>query len=242
MNKQDPERPPNLSTPQQADRVSALRSTGLLDSLAEEAFDRLTRLATQVIHVPVSLVSLVDEKRQFFKSAQGLPEPWSKARETPLTHSFCQHIANTGDPLIVTNSLEHPLVKENLAVRDLGVLAYAGVPLTLPNGLVLGTLCVIDHQPRNWTEGEIALLCDLAASAMTEIELRLALRSREEILKVLSHDLKNPITGISMICELTLRRFQSGQMEQEKVLEAVMKVKSSADRMKVQLIKVLDQA
>lgn len=80
-----------------------------------------------VARVPVALISLVDEDRQFFVSQQGLPEPWAKARQTPLSHSFCQHVVATGDPLIVSDARENPLVCGNLAIRDLNVIAYLGL-------------------------------------------------------------------------------------------------------------------
>src|SRR5688500_19571262 len=80
-----------------ADRLAALRSTGMLDSPAEEAFDRLTRLAISILRVPVSLVSIVDRDRQFFKSSGGLPTKVAEARETPLTHSFCQHVVGRSE-------------------------------------------------------------------------------------------------------------------------------------------------
>ena len=82
-------------------RLDALRRTGLLDTPPEEVFDRLTRLVRRLLGAPVVLVSLVDADRQFFKSALGLPEPWATRRETPLSHSFCQHVVATGAPLAV---------------------------------------------------------------------------------------------------------------------------------------------
>jgi hypothetical protein len=153
-------------------RRDALRRTALLDSDAEEAFDRLTRVVTAVLGVPVALVSLVDADRQFFKSCVGLPEPWATARGTPLSHSFCQHVVGTGEPLVVRDAREHPEVRDNLAIRDLGVIAYAGIPLVTGDGHVLGSFCAIDSSPREWTEREVGILRDLAAAAATEIALR----------------------------------------------------------------------
>lgn len=156
------------------ERLAALRRAALLDTPCEEAFDRLTRLAATLLRVPVVLVSLVDVDRQFFKSAQGLPEPWAARRETPLSHSFCQHVVNSGEMLTIPDAREHPLVCDNLAVPELGVVAYAGVPLTTSDGYVLGSFCAIDTQPRHWTEDELDALRDLAQGAITEIELRIA--------------------------------------------------------------------
>ena len=163
-----------------AERLEALRRTGLLDSPAEERFDRLTRLASRLLGVPVALVSLVDEDRQFFKSCFGLPEPWASRRETPLSHSFCQHVVIHEEPLIVEDAREHPLVRDNLAIADLGVVAYAGIPLTTTDGRVLGSFCAIDTRPRKWTEDEIQALRDLAGAVCTEIELRTAARDLVE--------------------------------------------------------------
>jgi PAS domain-containing protein len=144
----------------------------LLDTPAEESFDRLTRLASRILRAPVALVSLVDEDRQFFKSCIGLPEPWSSRRQTPLSHSFCQYTIASGGPLVVEDAREHPLLADNAAIRDLGVVAYAGIPLVTPEGDALGTFCVIDTRPRAWSAEEIGILRDLAGSALTEIALR----------------------------------------------------------------------
>ncbi len=160
-------------------RLEALRQSQLLDSAIEESFDRLTRLASKLLKVPVSLVSLVDEDRQFFKSQIGLAEPWASARETPLTHSFCKYVVAEENPLIIEDARTHPLLKDNLAIPELGVVAYAGIPLVSPDGRTLGSFCAIDNKPHTWTEEEISILNDLAASVMTEIEMRyLTLRAQ----------------------------------------------------------------
>ena len=87
-----------------AGRLAAVRRLGLLDGPADPALDRLTRLAARLLRAPVALVSLVDADRQFFASSVGLPEPWATARQTPLTHSFCQHVVATGDVLAVDDA------------------------------------------------------------------------------------------------------------------------------------------
>jgi PAS domain S-box-containing protein len=160
-----------------AARIAAVHDTGLLDTPAEESFDRLTRLACRLLNVPVSLVSLVDGERQFLKSCAGLPEPWASRRETPLSHSFCRHVVETGEPLAVDDARAHPRVAANPAVEEMGVTAYAGIPLRSPEGHVLGSFCVMDHQSRHWTDEQVAVLTDLAASVQTEIHLRAALRA-----------------------------------------------------------------
>ena len=152
-------------------RLKALRETRLLDSATEEAFDRLAQLAAKLLNAPVALISLVDDDRQFFKSCVGLAEPWNTARETPLSHSFCRHALSSAEPLVIEDARTHPLVRDNLAIRDLDVVAYAGVPLITPAGHALGTLCVIDHQPRSWTADQIETLKTLTAAVVSEIEL-----------------------------------------------------------------------
>src|SRR5687768_18529712 len=112
-----------------AQRLTAVTRTALLDTPPEEAFDRLTRMAARLLGAPVSLLTLVTDDRQFFKSAMGLPEPWASRRSLPLSHSFCRQVVVSGEPLVVEDSRRHPLLRGNPAVRDLGWIAYAGVPL-----------------------------------------------------------------------------------------------------------------
>ena len=161
-------------------RLAAMRRYALLDTPPEQSFDRLTRMAAGLLRAPIALISLVNEERQFFKSQCGLPEPWAALRETPLTHSFCQHVVIGREPLVIEDARHHPLVHDNLAIRDFGVIAYLGIPLITAGGYELGSLCVIDTEPRSWRREEIALLIDLAASAVTEIELRSVLRELEQ--------------------------------------------------------------
>ncbi|HKT61232.1 MAG TPA: PAS domain S-box protein [Gemmatimonadales bacterium] len=147
-------------------------ATSLLDSPPEEAFDRLTRLASRLLGAPVALVTLLGEDRAFFKSAIGLPEPWAARRSTPLAYSFCRHVVASGAPLVVEDARRHPLVRGNPAIRELRWIAYAGVPLTMDGGPAVGALCVADNLPRIWSPRDLALLADLAASVMTELEIR----------------------------------------------------------------------
>lgn len=164
------------------DRLDTLARTGLLDAGPDETFDRLTRLATRVLRVPVALVSLVDAGRQYFAGADGLPGPIAATRETPLSHSFCQHTVLSRRPLVVRDARVDPLVGQNPAVAEMTVIAYAGVPLLSDDGQVLGTFCAIDHEPRDWTADELATIADLAGAATTEIRLRLAvLTARAEL-------------------------------------------------------------
>lgn len=201
-----------------ASRISALRRTGLLDSPPEESFDRLTRIARRLLDAPVALISLVDTDRQFFKSQQGLPEPWASRRQTPLTHSFCRHVIADGKPLVVENAREHPLVQDNPAISELDVVAYLGVPLVTPDGQALGSLCVIDDKPRAWGNADLQTLRDLAALVMSEIALRLEVTERRKaeqtqqlLIRELHHRVKNTLATVQAIIHLTMR--SSSDME-----------------------------
>ncbi|CAN5847387.1 hypothetical protein BH11GEM2_BH11GEM2_01340 [soil metagenome] len=169
-------------------RLAALARTGLLDARPSDTFDRLTTLATRLLGVPMALVSLIDDDRQFFVSCPGLGEPWATARETPLSHSFCQFVVATGEPLVVEDARTVDFLQSNLAIRDLGVIAYAGVPLRLSTGEILGSFCAIERVPRAWTPAELESLQTLADAAMAELDLRETSRllaERESQLRVL---------------------------------------------------------
>ncbi len=153
-------------------RRAALVRTGLLDGPLDEAFDRLTRIAARLLDAPVALVSLVDRDKQVFAGCVGLPDPWMTDRETPLSHSFCQHAVTSREPLVIPDARQDPRVRDNLAIRDLDVIAYAGIPLIDGEGNALGSLCVIDDKPRTWTADQTELLADLATTVVSELEAR----------------------------------------------------------------------
>ena len=151
------------------DRLDALHRLELLDTPAEEAFDRVTRLAKSVLQVPIVLVSLVDENRQWFKSKQGLD-----ASETPRDIAFCDHTIRKSEPMVVENAtLDSRFASNPLVTGDPGIRFYAGVPLRTRDGYNIGTLCAIDVKPRTIDRQQIAVLEDLARLVVDEMELRL---------------------------------------------------------------------
>lgn len=160
------------------DRLKTLVNLALLDGEHIAMYDNLTTLASKVIDAPVSLLSIVESDRQYFKSYVGLPEPWKSRRSTPLSHSFCQHVVATNRPLIVTDARENELVKDNLAIPDLNVIGYLGIPLTLEDGKSLGSFCVIDGEPRQWTQTEIDIVSEFAQIITSEFNLRVAIEQR----------------------------------------------------------------
>ena len=161
------------------EKVSQL---SMLDVPSDDKINRFTRLAADITGVPVALISIIDKNksRQFFASSHGLIEPWASKRETPLTHSFCQYVVAKGLPLSVKDARIDPLVYNNLAIRDLNVIAYLGVPINMPEGENVGTLCAIDHKPREWTQKNLISLTDLAASIADLIALRVTLYESEQ--------------------------------------------------------------
>ena len=145
-------------------RIEKLRSLDVLDTLPEERFDRLTRIAKRMFGVPIALVSLVDENRQWFKSCIGLD-----VSETSRDISFCGHAILGNGVFVIPNALEDPRFADNpLVLSEPNIRFYAGCPLSL-NGHKLGTLCIIDQRPRRLEKEDIEALKDLAS--MVEREL-----------------------------------------------------------------------
>ncbi len=154
------------------ERLRALDATGLLDSPPEESFDRVTRLAAEALGAPSAAISLVDDHRQFFKSGFGLPEHLEAARETPLSNSVCQYAVGRGESLIVEDAREDAVISRVGSVEAGDVLSYIGIPLVGPGGHAMGTLCVWDTRPREWTRGHVQILEDLARMAAQRIAAR----------------------------------------------------------------------
>lgn len=157
---QEPSRPQD-----EAKRLETLRALKILDTSAEERFDRITRLAKRLFGVPIALVSLVDDDRQWFKSCQGL-----NASETPRDISFCGHAILGSDVFMIPDAAKDARFQDNpLVTSQPHIRFYAGCPLIVPNGSKLGTLCVIDRNPREFNEDDLDLLRDLARMAEQEL-------------------------------------------------------------------------
>ena len=150
----------------EASRLNTLQSLGVLDTEAEERFDRLTRMSKRLFGVPIALVSLVDENRQWFKSCIGL-----SVSETPRDISFCGHAILGDDVFIIPDASRDERFADNpLVVDDPHIRFYAGCPLSSRNGSKLGTLCIIDREPRTLSEDDLATLKDLAMMVERELE------------------------------------------------------------------------
>jgi len=157
-------------------RLQTLRALRLLDSEPDERFDRLTRLAQHLFSVPIALVSLVDENRQWFKSCIGLT-----VSETPRDISFCGHAILGNGAFIIPDARADERFRDNpLVLDEPHIRFYAGCPLSAPDGSKLGTLCIIDREPRHLDEQQLSLLNDLARMAENEIAA-LALATMDEL-------------------------------------------------------------
>lgn len=160
------------------DRLAALRRYGILDTPPEPDFDDLARLAAQVCQTPVSLISLVDDERQWFKAEVGFGK-----RETPLVESICATALLQPGLFIVPDTAQDPRFEGNPLVQGEPHLRfYAGALLETPEGLPLGTLCVLDTKPRDLTEEQRFTLKTLSRQVMAQLELRRALARCEEAL------------------------------------------------------------
>lgn len=198
-----PPAPARLDAPE---RLAALRRTALMDSPPEESFDRFTRLAAASLQAPMSLISLVDDRRQFFKSAHGLPEPLASRRETPLSASFCRHVVTAGAPLVVEDALRAPPSAHGDDAVLAGVVAYLGVPLATPDGHVLGSFCVLDDRPRQWSAEDRSTMERIGQSVLAAIAVRMQLRELERRVaertaevRLLAGAIQNSLNGFSIV-------------------------------------------
>lgn len=149
-------------------RMAALERYEVLDTPDEPCFDRITDLVRSILGVPISAVSLVDKDRQWFKSHPGLD-----VSETPRSVAFCDHSIRDRAPMVVTNAEEDARFRDNpLVTGDPNIRSYAGIPLETPDGYNIGSLCAIDTVPRQFDPGQIAILQNLAALVVEQLELR----------------------------------------------------------------------
>ena len=223
------------------ERVNALKSYDVLDTLPEEDYDNLTKIAAQICGTPISLVSLLDETRQWFKSRHGID-----ATETSKELAFCAHAINSDDEIFnVKDARKDERFNDNpLVINDPNVIFYAGVPLTNDEGLPLGTLCVIDHKPRTLTQTQKDSLTALSKHVMNLLELRknrilledsnkeLALKNTEleNFASTTAHDLKAPLNNISSMTELIIESYSDKLEEDGSIMLGF--IKTSSDKLK----------
>lgn len=204
--------------PDEEQRLAALHSYDVLDTDAEQSFDELTELVATVLEVPIALVSLIDEKRQWFKSHHGLD-----ATETPREISFCGHAILEDRMFVVEDSEVDDRFKDNpLVTGDPHLRFYAGMPLIAKDGHRIGTLCGIDRKPRELTESQLRILELVSRQVISQLELRKAAATKERLVQqqdillrrlesanqdvrdfvtVVAHDLRAPVLNASGFSE-----------------------------------------
>lgn len=184
------DRPTSVERPSavhDAARLAAVTATGLLDTGPEAAFDRITRLAVAVLNVPVACVNVVDSTRSFWKSCVGVDSV--PHRQLPVEDSFCQYVVNADQPLIVDDARLHETTRSNPAIMTMGVIAWAGFPLRSVDEYVVGTFCVLDFVPREWSAAEMETLRALALAVEGEIRLRTLLEDSAAISAALRREM-----------------------------------------------------
>lgn len=211
------------------ERLIELDSYSILDTLPEESYNQITAIASQICETPISLISLIDNKRQWFKSNHGI-----EARETPKEFAFCAHAIHlTDQPFIVEDARKDNRFHDNpLVTESPFVTFYAGIPLISENGLPLGTLCVIDNKPKQLSPAQITSLKALSQQTMSLLELRkktttlektlLELKAKnsalESFAKKAAYDLKSPLSTITAASQVLKRTYSDSVDERGNVL------------------------
>lgn len=210
----------------EASRLQTLHSYSVLDSLPERELDDITELASFICDTPISLISLVDKDRQWFKSRVGLV-----VEQTNRSESFCAHILVDNQTLIVEDTFSDDRFAENpLVVGEPGIRFYAGAPLLAPNGHVLGSLCVIDTKPRSLSPRQVKALEALSRQVMAVFESRLrftesqrasaALLQSEKLAAVgrvassMAHEINNPLEAVTNLLYLSRQNAINPEVKQ----------------------------
>lgn len=223
------------------ERLKSLESYDIIDTLPEQVYDDLTKLAAGITESPISLVSLITQDRQWFKSAFGLD-----ARETSRDIAFCAHAINTPEEYFEIADAtkderfhDNPLVTENPNIRF-----YGGIPLVDEDGIALGTLCVIDNKPKELSTKQVDLLKALSRQVVSQltlrrrnIEIEKEFQKKDLIYKILSHDLKGPIGSYATFLDLIKEEILT--IEDSDVATEVLKLLESMRKSSVQAYELI---
>jgi GAF domain-containing protein len=210
--------------PNEEERLAAVRRYDVLDTPADGAFDRITRLAGLVLEMPIAIVSLVDHDRIWFKSTHGLDGVEQIDREPGL----CASAILSDETWIVEDARIDPRALANpLVAGEFGLRFYAGSSLRTGDGYNLGTLCVIDKEPRRLTEDQVRILDDLAALVVDELELRLAARQQARRATELNDD---------VVQALAIGKLHLQLGESEPALESLDRALASSKRILAELV------
>ena len=212
---------------QEKERINILKKYDILDTPPDGSFDRITQLAATLLHVPISIVTLVDTDRIWFKSRYGID-----TNQIDRDPGLCSSAILSDDVYIVEDAVKDPRTLANPLVAGIfGLQFYAAVPLKVRGGYNLGTLCVIDKNPRQLSEADKEVLKGLADILIDQIELRLearkAVSKQNQLLNIAAHDMKNPLTIIPLWTDL-INQEKSGS---EKIDQMCHKIKEASSKM-----------
>lgn len=227
-----------LSPSQEEERIQTLRKYEILDTPPDGAFDRITRLAADLLDVPVAIVSLVDTDRIWFKSHHGLG-----VKEIGRDPGLCASAILSDDFYLVEDARKDPRTLANpLVAGDFGLRFYAAIPLKMREGHNLGTFCVIDRKPRRMSARKQKILEDLAEMVITQMELRLeartAVKQQYQILRTAAHDLKNPLSIMPLLADMIIQHKENP----EAIENMSSQIKDVGKRMNKILTDVLENA
>lgn len=196
------------SHPRQPERLEALRELAILDTPREPRYDKIAELAAEACQAPIAVINLIDEHRQWFKAEVGLG-----VRETPLETSICSHVILEPGLTVIRDTLADPRMADNpLCFADPHLRFYAGAILT-DRGLPIGTLCVLDYQPRDLTEQQRRMLTGLAEQVMIQISLGQKLHYAETLQQEVDHRVRNSLGQIQSLLSLQARHAASDDLK-----------------------------
>lgn len=200
------------------ERLASLASYGILDTLEEDDFDEITKLASQICQTPVALITLVDNKRQWFKSAIGIDQ-----KETPREQAFCAYTILENEVMVVNDARQDERFAHNpLVTGNPNVVFYAGAPIINEEGYSLGSICVVDTEVKELNPQQIAALKALSNQVLAQLELRRKIKVLEQsnatllesnifiqkFASMAAHDIKNPLSSILLTSQALQRRLQ----------------------------------
>lgn len=220
----------------ESNRLEALRSYQILDSLPEEAFDNLTRLASEIAGMPIAIINMIDEDRQWTKSMFGIP---MESRDTPRDESVCHYTIKEPGVTEINNldldirTLNLPSVKQEGGLRY-----YIGFPLISSNKHAIGTLCVLDYEEKKLSDAQIDQLEIIAKEVMTHLELHkknLELQKlntyKVQLMKMLSHDMRSPLNGIIGLSSMLREQLLEERSEHIEVIDIIEQSSSQLNQM-----------
>lgn len=232
-------------------RLQAVRLSGMLENGKDERFDRLTRVAAQLVNVPATLISIIAEDHDLYKSMHWLGQE-SSGQQCVTGRTLCHYGLLMAGPLVINDVMDHPEFRNTVAF-DLGIRAYLGIPLVTDDGEHIGSFCAVDLVPREWSQRDIGILSELAYSTLREIKLQRtlsemarnvelakhAVQRREELVATVAHDLLGPLQTIMFSAEVLQELPQTTACNA--AANPLTRISDSADGMADLLRRLLDE-